>query len=144
MQYVGCISCICVISQTWSIEDVSAREYILCLKVNIVIVLHPGPPTPPTQVKIDLVTAKSATVSWQPGLERGHSQTFSVLLRPEGAGSFHQTQYGNNILDSGQNQIIKHVVIELEAETHYQFQVRARNRKGSVMSDMVDATTLSK
>ena len=103
-----------------------------------------GPPDAPMLVKVDSVTAVSANLTWRPGLNRGHRQSFSVLLRPAGSSSFLTSHPGNDIPDPGQGQIVRHTVTGLKPMTRYQFQVIAENRKGSQHAELVDALTYGK
>ena len=104
----------------------------------------PGPPTPPTQLKVDLVTAISITLTWQPGLDGGHPQIFQVRHRLSTMMSFFPRNHENTIADARQDLVMKYNVTELEPKTHYQFQVMATNRKGSKLSTIMNAVTLGK
>ena len=117
---------------------------MLALNVTRTCTILSGPPAAPTQLKVDLVTAVSVTLSWQSGKDGGHPQIFSVLLSPVGTGVYSESQSGNAISDPGCGQVITHTVTKLGPGTHYQFQVKATNKRGNKLSVKIDAMTWGK
>ena len=110
--------------------------------INACCIFQPsGPPSPPTALQVDSATSVSVTLSWLPGLDGGHPQTFRVLLHTAGTTLFTSSPQENSINDPGYGQLVKHTVTGLTPETHYQFKVLTTNDKGKAES-LVNAATL--
>ena len=90
------------------------------------------------------MTAVSVTLTWKSGLDGGHPQTFRVLQRPAGTTSFMYSKPGDTIIDPGHGQVVSHTVTALQPQTHYHFQVRAINKKGTTNAQFMKATTLGR
>ena len=101
-----------------------------------------GPPSVPTDVHIESVTAISANLSWKAGLDGGYPQSFRVSLHPSGSSSFSVEQSDEAITDPGHGQVVQHRVVGLQPLMDYQFKVVAKTRYGSQESVVVNATTL--
>ena len=99
-----------------------------------------GPPDLPTAIILDEITAVSVVIQWQPGLDGGYPQTFHVLHHI--MDSKFNNQHGVSIPGASDGAVVRHKLTGLEPSTQYQFKIRVANTMFSVVSAVVEATTL--
>ena len=97
-----------------------------------------GPPLSPTDLRTSHVTAKSVVLSWVPGSDGGHDQTFSVKYSQEGEEIL--KLYKDGIIDSlDETTTVK--VSTLYPETQYEFFVTAHNVYGDTKPVVISVET---
>lgn len=99
-----------------------------------------GPPQPPYDVSVGLVSASDVEVSWIAGFEGGFSQTFVILLSKDSENWENKTQLAGGI-SSNYKKFMK-TVKGLDHSSLYFLRMFAYNEKGaSNYSNIVNFTT---
>lgn len=128
-------------------EDHGRYECILqnevaTLVTSSLLLVESTTPHAPTNISVS-AAASSATVSWLPGFDGGHEQSYILWYRPERKSKAHEVDW--RTIRVHPDNVTSITIHNLEPQTAYEFQVLSRNEVGDgFFSERVVANTTSK